>query len=586
MGTPLRFRAVIVFILALLAVPDALRAQGTVQGQETTIIYTGSVAPLASPNTPATQFSSPAGTNTFILPLSSPTVAVRVYITNQTANSCANAFTLTLWAASNSQVSSFNNNLANWQIIPLQNTSGTLSTFVNVNIPASSATYITSSAIVAPKIAIQLVNTTAGCATTNIEVVAVIGQISMTAPLISTASSNSFGIGGSASNVQGVVANNQSGGTVNPVITGGLQPAINTQFLSTGLDNTAASGVQTSSIPSNYNIVSVPSLQQTGEFALVWAFCPPPSSGSTSDPGWNAPAGSCTNTMRPFTLTNAISSTPFPVNYSGAIFSGQAIGVVATFPNGTTLTNQSGGGGSAASIGSVVIGEAPIVAYEFDNNPCAITSVTGVRGATYSFMRGFSQQKVGSGGASCILVFYASSPATSGGTETFTANGVTGTINNWGAGRLAGFSTTQPTQPAIAAASDTNGNQVIRLDAQAPNQFICNVTISTNTTTQCQPQPTVINNIPVRLYVTDMQVQTTVAGTTSQVTLVTGTGTNCGTGTLNLSAISYSDTALGLSNITGFRTPLVAPLQSAVCISQSGAVAGTATIEVHGFIAP
>jgi hypothetical protein len=585
-------RTVFTLILILLAfvVPSVCNAQGTVTGAETTVSYTGLNASLVPPNTPATNFASPAGLNTFILPLSNPNVAIRIYLTNNTANACVGAFTVTMWSASDPQVTSFNNSSANWQVVPLQGIGATgLVLSAPINIGASSASYITSTAIASPKVAIQIVNTTAACATTNLEATAVLAQISLTSPLVSTSSNTNFSAGGLSSNVQGVVANGVSGGTVNPVINGGLEPATNTQFLSTGLDNTASGGA-TVTAPGNYNLVSVPATQQSGEFALVWGFCTALNSGVTNVSAiWTQPQGTCGNTARVFTLANASTGALFTVNTTGsaATGSGQSMAVAMTFPAGTTVTgNNNAGGAGPGSIAGVVSGEAVMVAYEFQVLPCAINGVTGVRGSTYVQAAAFIKSQPSGGGGSCILVFYATNPATSSGTETFSLGGVTGTIASWSTVRLAGFSTISPTQPALATAVDTNGNQIIRLDAQAPNQFVCSVVLSTNTTTQCQPVPTTINTVPIRIYVTDIQINTTVAGVSTTLAIVSGSGTNCATGLAPLSAINFVDTAIGIQSFLGFRTPFVSPLQSAVCITQAGTTAGTSTVELHGFLAP
>jgi hypothetical protein len=88
----------------------------------------------------------------------------------------------------------------------------------------------------------------------------------------------------------------------------------------------------------------------------------------------------------------------------------------------------------------------------------------------------------------------------------------------------------------------------------------------------------------VRAYVTDVQVNTTTAAA-GFIQLKTGTGTNCGTGTANLSAILYSAATVNLQSFLDFRTPLFAPLQTAVCVTQTGTPA-TVVVEVHGYFAP
>lgn len=574
------------FVLGLLSLllPSISLAQAVITGQETTVIYTGANATLANPNTPVLNFSSPNGTNTFILPLTQSGVSIRVYITNNTANACAGSLSLTLWAASDPQVTSFNNSPANWQVVPLQNPLGSLATTLNVSVPSSGVTYVSSTTIASSKAVVQLVNTNGGCNTTNVEVTVNITPVAVTSPLVSAASSSSVGFGGTASNVQGVVAAQTSGSNVFPVITGGLQTPVNGNFLTVGLDNVSGGGVQIPGLVAGTFISGiVPALQQPVETAVAFVDCTPANSGGIVETaGWTIFASGCGASLVPRSFTNVTAGQNYGQTYTSTV-GGQSIAVIATFPATTTVTAAS----TSASIGSVAVGEATMVAVECDNVPCNLATVTGTLGKPYAFVGSFQRAKVGAGGASGITVWMVTSPHTSSGTETITATPAAGTtVNHTAMVRLAGFTTTQPTQLSIGNAADTIGRQIVAADAAPGNQFNCSVTLSTNTTTICQAAPTSINGIPVRLYVTDFQINTTTAGTATTLTLVQGTGANCVTGTSNLSAITYANTTVGLQNLLGQHTPLVSNLQSEVCVTQAGTTPGTSVVEIRGYLAP
>ena len=129
--------------------------------------------------------------------------------------------------------------------------------------------------------------------------------------------------------------------------------------------------------------------------------------------------------------------------------------------------------------------------------------------------------------------------------------------------------------------SDVTGNHFVRLGG--PNPFNCTVTLSSNTTTQCQAAPAA----GLRAYVSGYVLNTTTGGTTSTVQLVFGTGANCGTGTTNLSAIAWPNTITGIQQANANQTiPLIPSAANAICAKQAGGVAGTTVVEIYGFIAP
>jgi hypothetical protein len=105
------------------------------------------------------------------------------------------------------------------------------------------------------------------------------------------------------------------------------------------------------------------------------------------------------------------------------------------------------------------------------------------------------------------------------------------------------------------------------------------ISISTNTTTQLIAAPAA----GFVAYVTDILFNVTTAGSATTLQIVFGTGTNCGTGTTALS-VTIPDTTAGLQQIH-FTEPLVpATAATAICVTQAGTTAGTASVQVAGYI--
>lgn len=114
--------------------------------------------------------------------------------------------------------------------------------------------------------------------------------------------------------------------------------------------------------------------------------------------------------------------------------------------------------------------------------------------------------------------------------------------------------------------------------------YSCTITVSTNTTTQCQPVP----GVGLRLYVQSYQIMITAAGTATTIGLNDGTGTNCAGSTAALTP-TYANTAATPINTIGLfvnfsGSGLVVPFNSAVCAVQAGTTAGTNVITINGYI--
>jgi len=590
------FRSLALVLLALLFAPVSLRAQGTVSGQETTIVYTGTNATITPPGTPANNFVTPNGTNTFLLPIAQPAVSVRVYITNNTANACASTFTLQMFAASDTQTSSFNNSLANWQTIPLQDTDGTLVQIATPNIPASGVAYVSSTVVAAPRVAIQLINANIlNCPATTVEVTATITPIALTSPLISTNSPSGFN-SGSLNQIQGVVANGGNGATVNPVVAGALANPINGNFLNQGVDNFGSTTqVITNGFAGTFNWGTVPRPSRTGEWTLAFIDGGQDTATSTlgANSGWSCnlnpyTPGGCTfsvNSERFLSLQNTSANTALLQTMQNGNGTQNANVIFVAFRNTPVVRQQSDASRSGAfGVPAALAGSVTLVGVACGTSSPCVSALGSALGMNYQLLvRQSGNASFAFPGMDIWIAGNLSPGGTDTITPTFTAGNTTALFNYI---EMTGMNPSTLNQPNIPNQADSLGNQVIRLDAQAPDQFACNVTLSTNTTTTCQPATTTINGVAVRAYVTDFQINTTTAGTATTIQLKTGTGANCGTGTANLSAILYPNTVVGITNILGTRTPLVAPLQNAVCATQAGTTAGTSVVEIRGFLAP
>lgn len=212
------------------------------------------------------------------------------------------------------------------------------------------------------------------------------------------------------------------------------------------------------------------------------------------------------------------------------------------------------------------------------------------------------------GGPTAFRVRGSSGWSSGSATITLTATpGITSAVGSTGtiAGTVQGVSPSNSatTSPIVAGAnsfntangnptSATSGNQVSALADQngalfvrpegGPNVFVCTVTLSSNTTTQCQAAP----GSGLRVYITGFIINTTTAGTATTVQPIEGTGTNCGSSTANLSAIAYPNTSVGITSVEYPRVGLVPTAAEAVCFKQAGTTAGTSVVEAYGVIAP
>lgn len=242
---------------------ERISAQLTQKGQETTVAgCTSSNCVLVPTNTPVNPNLTSAGINTFLIGVTPPTNAVRLYITNNTANACSN-LTISMASTGNATVTSFNNNVAAWQSLQIQSGSTGFGASAPITLPANGTVAITSQPIIGTRLAVFVV-LSSGCLTTSVDMQVVFGTFTPT-------------IG----SVQGVIPPGNAATGENPVLVGfqnaagnvaipyvcGAFPAANdcAGFSLTGI----AIGGQNIGLGSTFNTARTPAGPQDGPLAVT-----------------------------------------------------------------------------------------------------------------------------------------------------------------------------------------------------------------------------------------------------------------------------------------------------------------------------
>lgn len=582
-------------LAALLAILAACptRAQLASVGSEVPITYPGigKFAVLAT-NLPATTFNTPGGSNTFNMAIDL-NVAARIYITNTTANACVGAFQVQIAATGSPGVTSFNNNTANWQTVPIVSiVTGSYAVNSGVfNIPASGTVSLTSAAISGLYASIQILNTTGGCATTSVTVTVLFTPVSINSPLLNVNGNAVPGLG--TGNVQGISPAGSSANLILPVLESGAGPFVNGGFTTSGLDTTTGLAEVKGFTGTGQTVTTTKSpvpAQGVSEFSLAIYTGLNGSCGSkVFNPAWTLQgAQGGPTTLNAATMFPAVGGTLFTYGITTPCTwtNNTQIGTTLNFNATGILTFNAGVACCAPAIsapnnpaGATVVIIVPCPSA----TACSVTSISDTLGMNWAQIESFSDTTIS--GAISGIVVWANTSANPGGADTVTVT-ATGSPTVVGYATLSGVTATNLVQPQIPLEVDALGGSVMRMDAAAPNQWLCDVTLTTVATTQCLAAPSTINGIPVRAYVTDIQIYTSVAGTATTVSLRTGTGVNCASSALALTQMQYANTTVGMTTAIGFRTPFVAPLQTAVCAVQTGTTAGTSIVELHGFYAP
>ncbi len=556
----MKFARLVVYATLCLGLCIGAKAQLlSTSGQETTPPFTPPTAFLAV-NQPATTFALTTGSNTFLLSVN-PTSTIRVSIVNETSNPCIGAFTIAI-AASNQNSTSFNNQLQQWSSIPLITSSGALTAVVAVDIPALSTIYVSSTAISARNVAIQVVNTTGGCTTTSIDITATVTAVSVTSPLVSN-TVNGFS-GGLLGNVQGIIPSGNNGTPVFPVVAGSLSPSTNTGLTAVGFDTSSAFTTPVGSgISGNFQFSSLPTQTKSGELAIAF-MGPAQGSGSTAvNSPWSAldaptnGIGLAVLNPIPVNGSNALAlnfqnSTANNVAFNYLIFSQVAGGIIRQhlrINSSTPAFGSNTASGSTLAVGIICL-----------TSPCSVASVTDTQGGVYK------QVAATVAGASGAVISWVNSTPSTAAADTLTITMASGVLTQSDIVEISGLTPSTANQASAPLLSDAN--KVLATGGNLPgitdpcqatgalkSHAFATITTATTTALITPVAGTVVYVCEADLGITG----TTTAGT---IFFEQGTGVACVTGPTALTA-TYTDagatitdifTHIGSGGATAFRT--------------------------------
>jgi hypothetical protein len=574
-------------LLLFLLLPYPLFAQLTSQGGETTITFTPPVATLAV-NKPALQFSSP-GINTFLLTVN-PTVAARVYVTNETANACLSTFNVSMAVTASAGVTSFNNTLQSWQSVALVNTAGQYATVAGLDIPALGTVSISSTAISGGTLAVQVVNSTGGCATTSIDITVELTAVSVTSPLISTGIGGIFG--GLTAQVQGIIPSGTNGTPVFPVIGGALQPALNANINALGVDNKGLGfgPIQQNGFTGISGITPSPTPSASGEYALAFIF----DGGNGISTTLQAPytcieSGACNDGTRPNPASVLLSSNSFnPINFSivNANVGIQPFAYWLLFSKAPTVRqhNTSNNITSASTGINTLAGSTLVLSLSCSTFACS-QGPTDTQGLTWRLVGTAGPGLSGSGTQQANI--YVAGPTTAAA-ETVTFNSSAGTMNGSSLLELSNITSSALNQASTPLQVDANkvlatgGNLPGVTDPCFTTALKKSVPVNIVTATTTQLIPLVAGQA---IYVCGASLTIAPSGTSADsATFEYGTGASCGTGTTALTgAFGAGDltTTTGLLpiNLPSEGTDLTAPSGNALCLLSAGT-----TVNIQGVL--
>lgn len=399
-----------------------------------------------------------------------------------------------------------------------------------------------------------------------------------------------IGTGAITGQVQGVIATGTNGTSVNPLVDGALQPAINASTFSLGIDTFAVGLPSTilASQPTFTTLQNPPRPSSLGGYGIAVIA----NNNFSVSKVLNAPfscitgANPCATSNNPAMASAALSSNSAnSLSYTytstnAGCSPGPCVqfGHFLDFGSIPTSTRNGSASNNVTTIGTgsnTLAGSTILLSVECSTTACSIAP-SDTQSMTWKQVATSSSTDASTKG----LTTWIAGPTTAAA-ESVTYNVASGTIQGGAIVELVGILPANLNQPIIPFQGDSSGRAVTASDALGANLFSCTVTITTNTTTQCQALTT-----SSRVYVTDIQINTTTAGTATTIGVVDGTGANCVTGQANLSAIKYPNTSIAITNVLGVHTPLGAPLSTAVCVQQAGTTPGTSVVELRGYIAP
>lgn len=446
-------KKILATVLLLIGFALPAEAQLISSGQEKTVTYTPPTAIIAI-NTPALNFAQGTGFTTFILNV--PTsVAIKLAITNETANGCLQTFSVAIAATPLPAVSSFNFSLQSWQIVPLIGANNSFVSNTFIDIPGNSTVYVTSTAINSTRVAIQVINTLGGCASTSIDVSATVIPVATSSPLIS----NTNGIFGSGTNVQGVVPNGSNGTPVLPIVDGALGPAINAGFNNTGIDN--FSNVNTL-IPSgqngNFSLGFPPASTTSTNFTLALFGGVGGIGGNGLVSPWTCVTAACgagsSGSINAAFLRNSTTNNALLYNLINSS-NGEAMVVFETFPGTPNIRQQAFGNQttSQATPGNTLSGSTLSLTITCSTFPCQIDSLSDTQGNKWILVKSVQINTGLSIGGLNTWVAGPSSAAAE--TVTFTVHAGT-TVASSGIIELSSPTPASPNRPNTALSADNN----------------------------------------------------------------------------------------------------------------------------------
>ena len=398
--------------------------------------------------------------------------------------------------------------------------------------------------------------------------------------------------------VEGRIPQQGNIAAVNPVVAGAAQPAINLNFVGSGLDTFSPFGY-VSNPGAGLGVTTVfigssPSPSSPGMSALAVEMAPGDFGTTTVLPPWIC-SGVCgasgAGATGYFVAKNVSGAISYTRTYQNAQNGNDFLAfLIFNTPNLVVRNAQVSSNNTQITFNTQPLkGSVLVATFACNIAPCLMTKVVDTQGNLWNQVAYISVGVAGTGYKGYSVWITSQPTAAAGADQVIVTPAAGNTVNEMSVAELTGVS--KPAlfnTPGVTVAADQLGNVIFRQDAQGTNLWNCTVTLSTATTSLCQTAPTTtaLNGLLLRPYVTDFQFNTTAAGTGTTVQLQYGNGANCATGLTPLSAIQYPNTVVGITSVFGVRTPLIGGQNTAICATQAGTTPGTTVVEVRGFFAP
>ena len=288
---------------------------------------------------------------------------------------------------------------------------------------------------------------------------------------VGTPNSGNSGSSTTGSNVQGMIPTGQNGLPIFPVIAGGVQQALNSQFLNVGLDNFATQGIfqPFCSVTCNPTLTFTPPVpSKAGEWGLVFFFNTQIGGGTSTfvGNGWTCIEASCLQTGGGFPVPAqkalaSSSANSFNWAYTAAVGPSTVLSAFVELNNVPTVRQHVGqnGAGASLALANALQGSALVYAVSCQSSPCAFDAVTDTQGLRW---RQLETSVIGgsfspSGGVSVWM----SRDVSAAGAETITVTPHAGTtISGSYALELTGLLPSTLNTPSTPVLTDSRGGIV------------------------------------------------------------------------------------------------------------------------------